>query len=262
MAAKTLARLSIIGERENPAGADPQPPGGLPRIVRRTTLQTAHRTAYLKPFPIMNRRDFGKSLLGFAAVPAFTLPALSPDRPLRWSFTATLAECCSCEIPCPCNFGRPTDQGCFGNRLIRFQDGSYEGVDLAGAAFLVTFSMGVWTRLYIDESLPAAQQDAVDGVLAAAFGGFERAARVKRRVPMTIRETGSGLLTFTTPESSVEMKRMEGLNGQPIRIDGLPNPAYADYVQWESVSHRHGSEDAEWNYSGTNGFTSVMRAQG
>lgn len=58
------------------------------------------------------------------------------------------------------------------------------------------------------------------------------------------------------------MKLMPGIDGQPIRISGLPNPAYADYVQYESVVHRHSSPDGNWDYSGTNGFTSVMRSAG
>jgi hypothetical protein len=52
------------------------------------------------------------------------------------------------------------------------------------------------------------------------------------------------------------------LDGGRIVITGLPNPAYREYVQHESVVHTHRSTDAEWSYSGTNGFRSVMRTNG
>ena len=71
-------------------------------------------------------------------------------------------------------------------------------------------------------------------------------------------------LTIATSEVSlkVEMKLLPGLGGEKIVIDGLPNPNYYEYVQYESVVHTHESADASWSYSGTNGFTSVMRVSG
>jgi hypothetical protein len=84
---------------------------------------------------------------------------------------------------------------------------------------------------------------------------------VKARARITVSE-GPGTFRFSVPASTVEMRLLPGLNGAPIRIEGLPNPAYQEYVQYESVVHMHRSADAEWSYSGTNGFRSVMRAAG
>jgi hypothetical protein len=44
--------------------------------------------------------------------------------------------------------------------------------------------------------------------------------------------------------------------------ESLDSPAFHDYVQYESVVHFHDSVDAQWSYSGTNGFRSEMRASG
>ncbi|OGT73945.1 MAG: hypothetical protein A3H44_08415 [Gammaproteobacteria bacterium RIFCSPLOWO2_02_FULL_57_10] len=211
----------------------------------------------------MKRRIFTKGLISaLAAAPVLSgVSSLVSAQGQRWSLVADLAECCSCEIPCPCNFGRPTELRCDGNRLIQIREGQFEGEDLAGISFLVTFLMGNWTRIHIDDSMSDAQFATFEKMFPVAFAGFDRLARSKERVSLNVVRTDS-TITFTVPESSVEMKLIPGLGGEPIVINGLPNPAYHEYVQYESVNHRHESADATWTYSGTNGFTSVMRVSG
>jgi hypothetical protein len=215
----------------------------------------------------VNRREFGRALGGIALATTVAparlvadVPSLAVPADRRWSFTADVAECCSCDIPCSCNFGRP-EQTCHGNRLIQIRQGDFEGADLAGINFLVTFYMGQWTRIYVDDSLSSAQLDAFDRFLPVGFAGFDRLARAKERVPLTIESTPEAL-RFSVPASRVEMTLLKGIDGGPIRINGLPSNAYYEYVQYESVWHEHTGPDADWSYSGTNGFRSVMRAAG
>lgn len=209
----------------------------------------------------MNRREFSK-VLSAAAVATATLAKVGEvgAAPV-WSLSANVAECCSCEIPCPCNFGRPTSLRCDGNRLIEIVNGQVNGADLAGIRFLVTFEMGKWTRIYVDESLDALQMEAFDAIMPLAFGGFLRLSRSVERVPVTVVHT-SQLIRFATPASEVEMKPLAGLDGGPIAISGLPSNAFHDYVQYESVKHEHNGPDREWSHSGTNGFVSRMLASG
>lgn len=207
----------------------------------------------------MNRREFS-TILGVAAMAPATLAngdetAAAPS----WQFEANVAECCSCEIPCPCNFGRPTQLRCDINRLIEIETGQVNGDDLAGVRFLVTMEMGKWTRLYVDDSLAAAKTKALDAIMPLAFGYFLDMARSVERVPITVVRT-SELITISTPASSVEMKPLLGLDGGPISINGLPSNVFHDYVQYESVKHSHKGPDREWSHSGTNGFTSRMLA--
>jgi hypothetical protein len=208
----------------------------------------------------MDRREFNKLVGTLAVTPAF-LPSAAGAQDRAWSLTADVAECCSCAIPCSCNFGRPEAGTCHGNRLIQIREGQLDGASLVGLNFLVTFQMGVWTRIYIDDRLNETQLATLDRLLPVAFAGFNRLARAKVRAPLTIQETTDGL-RFGVPDSTVEMKLLPGLDGGRIVINGLPNPAYRDYVQHESVVHTHRSTDAEWSYSGTNGFRSVMRTNG
>jgi len=208
----------------------------------------------------MDRREFNK-LVGSLAVAPALLPNGVQAQARRWSLIADVAECCSCAIPCSCNFGRPEPGTCHGTRLIQIREGQLDGADLSGLRFVVTFEMRVWTRIYMDDSMSDSQVATLERLLPVAFAGFDRIARAKGRAPLTMQETADGF-RFGVPESSVEMKLLPGLDGEPIVITGLPNHAYRDYVQHESVVHTHRSGDAEWSYSGTNGFRSVMRANG
>ena len=214
----------------------------------------------------MNRRDFSKMLSATALAPVTLAPAANAkvqqgQATSKWSFVANVAECCGCEIPCPCNFGRPTSLRCDGNRLVEIYEGDIDGASLTGARFLVTFEMGKWSRIYIDESLSADQTAALDAVLPLAFGGFMRLSKSVERVPMSVSRT-SDHIRFSTPASEVEMKPLMGLDGGLISINGLPSKAFYDYVQYESVSHIHNGPDRQWSHSGTNGFISKMIASG
>jgi hypothetical protein len=175
-----------------------------------------------------------------------------------WHVTATVAESCSCTISCPCNFGgEPNRNPCEGNRLIAIKSGHYENVDLSGVSFLVTFTMRSWSKIYVSDKVTAAQQQAVEALLPIAFAGFHRGMLSLTKAPITMDITEKRV-TFAGPESSVEMEVMRGFDGKSVKILNLPNPAYQDYTQYRSVSHRHASDKAAWNHSGTNGFTSTM----
>lgn len=177
-----------------------------------------------------------------------------------WQVTATVAESCSCTVACPCNFGgSPNRMPCEGNRFIAITDGHYDDVDLAGVSFLVTFEMRQWSKIYVSDSISAQQQAALEAVLPLAFGGFRSTMRSLTKGPLTF-ETRDGHVRFSGPESAVDMEVMRGFGDRPVKILNLPNPAYQDYTQYRSVSHTHESADSRFSHSGTNGFTSTMRA--
>jgi hypothetical protein len=176
----------------------------------------------------------------------------------NWHITATVAESCSCTISCSCNFGgEPNRSPCEGNRLIAIKSGHYEQVDLSGVSFLVTFTMRSWSKIYVSDKVTAAQEQAVEALLPIAFAGFHRGMLSLTKGPITMDITEKRV-TFAGPESSVEMEVMRGFDGKSVKILNLPNPAYQDYTQYRSVSHRHSSDKATWDHSGTNGFTSTM----
>jgi hypothetical protein len=175
-----------------------------------------------------------------------------------WHITATVAESCSCTISCPCNFGgEPNRNPCEGNRLIAITSGHYEGVDLAGVSFLVTFTMRTWSKVYVSDKVSDKQMAAVEALMPIAFAGFHRGMLSFTKAPITMNITDSRV-TFSGPESSVVMDVMKGFGDRPVQISNLPNPAYQGYTQYRSVSHTHTSAQHTFSHKGTNGFTSTM----
>ncbi len=191
---------------------------------------------------------------------AVALAALTSPRAAEpnWHITATVAESCSCTVSCPCNFGgEPNRNPCEGNRLIAITSGHYEDVDLKGVSFLVTFTMRTWSKIYVTDRVSDKQMKAVEALLPIAFAGFHRGMLSFTKAPITMNITESRV-TFSGPESSVEMDVMKGFGGKPVKVLNLPNAAYQDYTQYKSVSHTHTGADHSWKHSGTNGFTSTM----
>jgi hypothetical protein len=206
------------------------------------------------------RRTFLRSLGATIAVPLIPLRTALAQTPLgvNWHVTAAVAESCSCAISCPCNFGsNPTHMPCHGNRLISIKSGHYQDVDLGGVAFLVTFMMRDWSKIYVSDRATARQVTAIEALLPIAFAGFHRGMLSFTKAPLTM-EITEKRVAYSVPESSVDMELMRGFDGKPVKVLNLPNPAYQDYTQYRSVVLRHESADHRFSYSGTTGFTSIM----
>ena len=195
--------------------------------------------------------------LFIAAVISLALTA-PPRAAENWHITATVAESCSCTVSCPCNFGgEPNRNPCEGNRLIAIKSGHYGEVDLANVSFLVTFQMRSWSKIYVSDAVTDRQKDAVEALLPIAFASFHRGMLSFTKAPITMEITDKRV-TFSGPESSVEMEAMKGFDGKTVKIMNLPNAAYQDYTQFRSISHTHTGAGHSWKHSGTNGFTSTM----
>jgi hypothetical protein len=196
----------------------------------------------------------------FATCLSFALLALvassraqTPD----WRLTATVAESCSCAIPCRCNFGGEPDGGkCEGNRIVSIEKGHYNGVDLSGVQVLVTFHMRTWSKIYVSDKVTAEQMRAVEALLPLAFAGFHKGMLSFTQAPITMAVSDTRV-RFSGPESSVDMEVMRGFNGQAVRISNLPSAVFQNYTQFRSLTHTHTSATHNWNHSGTNGFTST-----
>ena len=207
----------------------------------------------------IKRRDFNKMIGAVALAQTFLTQKVHADT--AWSLEANVAECCSCEIPCPCNFGLATKMQCDGNRLIEIYKGHFGDVDLAGVRFLVTFEMGVWSRIYVDDAMSESQKEAFKLIFPLGFAWFAKQARSIETVPLKV-DRQENLIKFSTPVSNVEMKTLKGMDGGLITVNGLPNNAFYDYVQYVSVIHTHQGPEHQWSHTGTNGFTSKMLASG
>ena len=202
----------------------------------------------------LKRREFTKLV---SAVSLSGIPFMDSFASDSWSLEANIAECCSCEIPCPCNFGRSTKLQCDGSRLIEITKGHIGPLELSNIKFIVTFEMGKWSRIYADENMNQEEIDGFHLILPMAFKGFASQARSLEICSIKI-EHNRNLIKFSSPDSEVEMKPLKGMDGGLIKVDGLPYKAFYNYVQYESIKHIHDCEDVKWSHSGTNGFTSRM----
>lgn len=207
------------------------------------------------------RRSFLRDLGVAVAIPVLdrVLPAQKAASG-TWHLKATVAESCSCNVPCPCNFGfEPTRVPCQGNRLFSIRSGHYKDVDLGGVAFLVTFGMRKWAKIYLSDRANARQTEAFKALLPVAFAGYYHGMLSFRKAPLSIELTESRV-RFSGPESAVDMEVVRGFNGQPIKVSNLPSVMEQGYTQYRSTVNRHQSADHPFHYSNTNGFTATMDA--
>lgn len=185
----------------------------------------------------------------------------------QWAIKADYAESCSCNPTCPCLFGSPSTLGkCEGNNLIEIKAGHYRGVRLDGVSVVSAFSLGKWLKVYVNEGATDEQVTAVLELLkqketfGIIYGGNTEILTVEK-APISVARTAT-TVTFSVPDSTVEIEMMKGKGGQPIRIQNLPVPFVNDHTQYKSVVNTHTSDGRTFKYSGTNGLTSTINVSG
>jgi hypothetical protein len=199
-------------------------------------------------------------LWSIIALSAVMLVAMaSPATPVTWHLQADIVESCCCAPICPCMVGSaPTRGHCHGNRLVEIRQGRYGDVEFEGVRLVVTFNIGEWTKLYIDENATDAQLAAIADLLEVQGGFLYGDVLEVARVPLTVKRSGDRV-EFRVPASAVEIELMRGPNGEPISVNNLD---FEGYTQYKSVKLVHEAEDPEQSFelSGTNGFTAQYAA--
>lgn len=127
------------------------------------------------------------------------VPMSTVNTPGQWWARGLIFENCSCTLVCPghMHFSQNcTHERCKGFWAIRFDDGSFGGVALAGTRAVVAFDTpqrmidGGWLEtIIIDESATAEQRRAIETLLSGGAGGpWEKLAQfVARRQPTEFR---------------------------------------------------------------------------
>jgi hypothetical protein len=122
-------------------------------------------------------------LLGMIALlhggPAGDPPTAPKPTAVVWQADGTLLEACSCQVPCPCNFGQgPSNSYCHTIYAYRLKQARYEDVTLDGLIFGggegANGVMG-----FLDARATPAQRTALEKLARAVFakGGASSAAR-------------------------------------------------------------------------------------
>ena len=184
----------------------------------------------------------------------FSAVSLAAD-PGKPAVTAKYIESCGCDVVCPCLFGgSPSNAECLGQGLYIIEDGSIDGVDLAGVAIHVAFRMGDWEMYTISKTASPEQFMAAKKLIKEALNAPE----------VTLEGVSQGWIkydlsmervSFETAESELVMEMVAGADGKPIHITN--HPLFPDYRQYRSVVSRHTCEIREFSMKGTNAFTAM-----
>ncbi len=192
---------------------------------------------------------------------ALTVAVASSVEAQQWAIRADYTESCSCNPACPCLFGStPTLGHCEGTGLVQIKEGHYGDISLDGISVVFTVHLGEWMKYYVSEEATDEQAKATEQLVASVFeipGEWEVLSTEK--VPVSLERTETKV-KFSVPASTVEIEIMKGRDGSPIKIENLPPVFAQDYTQYKSITNSHKSEDKEFSYSGTNGFTSKIEA--
>lgn len=173
---------------------------------------------------------------------AIALAAGNPSARQHWEVRGEMSEACTCEVPCPCNFGQgPAPQHyCWSLASFYIEKGHYGSVKLDGL-HLVRAHGERSTVWYIDETATAAQAAALRSLVGIAAHGasrrpehFERARIVqtapRARFKLAIGDKGG----FTADEI--------------IGMDGK-NPVVVENMTAWNVQHDIKGKTVSWKYT-------------
>ena len=194
------------------------------------------------------------------AVLGVLAPATSIAQVQPWAIKGTFVESCSCKPVCPCNLGlQPAHHPCESNGLLEIESGHYGGVKLDGVSIVLTFRLGDWVKYYVNETATDEQVRAAVALVEQCDLTDGAKALSTQKAKITV-ERAPSKVTFSAPESAVEIELVKGQDGKPIKIENLPSRCLVDYTQYRSIVTRHRSRDKKFSYSGTNGLVAKVDA--
>lgn len=199
---------------------------------------------------------------------AFVLVPAAFSGAADWAVDGDWSESCCCAISCACTYGAPATRGyCEGSALIEIDKGHFGDVNLDGVDAVISFRMGAWSRIYVDDSASDKQVDAIVALIKQpdAWGmmsGPDPKILSIEKADISIERTDSGV-SFSVPDSRVELAAMPGRDGTPISVEnsGIPWLKNAA-LQHKAVVTSHKRGDSSFSYADTNGFTSKLNLSG
>ena len=179
----------------------------------------------------------------------------------EWAIKGDFTNSCSCNPVCPCLFGSSATLGyCDDNSLFEIKRGHYDGVRLDGLSVVTTVRVGEWVKYYVDDNATDEQVEAAVQLLKASLPFLaDGEVLTIEKVPVSI-DRSKSRVKFSVPASTVEIEMMTGRKGKPIMIKNLNAAWTLDHTQYKSITNTHHSDDKEFAYSGTNGFTAKIDA--
>jgi hypothetical protein len=176
----------------------------------------------------------------------------------EWRMAGTYFKSCNCAPGCPCDFmSRPTYEECTGFIGMRVTEGSFDGIPLDGAKWVVAFHWpgplheGNGTvKPYFDRETTDEQRDALGQILTGQVGGswFEVLASIVTEV----KEPAVVPIDFQVSGKQGEIRVGEAMEN---RFEPIKNPVTGDE---ESVQVRI---PGGMEYSEDEGEAEILRSE-
>ena len=169
-----------------------------------------------------------------------------------WKVTGTYNEACAQEGHCPYYFGRDVEGGCRYYMVFRIQDGKVNDVDLSGTTVIYNgdilypkyedcMKYGSEGGIYVGDNATEEQRKVLDALVVTSVGAlFMKKNFGVKYVKMDIMEDTGNAFHIKMPFGEMKQHLMPGLDGNPIRIENVPNPVL------RNLKHCH---TPFWNYN-------------
>lgn len=185
-----------------------------------------------------------------------------------WSLEGSWTDACCCKVSCPCLFGsKPTEGFCQGASVVEIERGRYGDVTLDGVAVVVTYEVGKWSEIVVDERATEAEVAAVGALLPEVLPFLAKGPSPTVTTGPVSVGTDGDRVRYAAPGTSVALEVVRGANGEPITIHNLPAkgkpfPVAEDHTQYKSEHLRHESEERGFEWVGRNGFRASLDLAG
>ena len=137
---------------------------------------------------------------------------------------------------------------------MEIERGHFGDVRLDGVAFVLTFDLRSWSKLYFAESTTDEEVAATRRVLAEVWGALLAEVLETEKVPLKVERT-EDTVAFSVPAARVAIDVMRGAGDEPIRVENLSS--FRDYTQFKARTNTHTAKKKQrsFDFTGTNGFT-------
>jgi hypothetical protein len=194
--------------------------------------------------------------------------------PIAWSASGLIFENCSCQAVCPGHIH--FDQLCYGDRCIgywaiRFDEGTFDGIDLAGVKAVIAYDCpphmidGDWTQVFlIDDTTTSEQHDAVEAILGGSAGGpwailarFVGEQLETQRVPIVIDESDKTKSVSVENILSSTITELKGRDrSRPVMFSNMYNQIHPPEQALATGSSKYDDGTIRFDNENTHGLYS------
>lgn len=225
-------------------------------------------------------------LVAALAVTQYSSPTGQASARNDFGITASLIEACSCDMFCPCYFGKSTHHGsahfCKFNNVIKVDKGYYKNVNLTGMKAWLAGDLGEgwnkpvaggkpkagWLVVTYEPSITKAQEDALTDVLLQLYPMQWDILGVDK-VPIEWNiDQKSGIATARLGNGKGEVILARSQGDNPSKEVVLHNNKYwgaqsnTGFRMWKNKVERYEGHGKKFEFNGTNGFLITINFSG